>query len=128
VITGGTAATELGDLFYPITIVADLEDGDPLVDEEQFGPALPVIRYSDVETAITSANGLDAGLGASVWSADPAEAREVAARLEAGTVWINQHGTLHPMAPFGGVKGSGYGLEFGVEGLKSVAVPQIING
>jgi acyl-CoA reductase-like NAD-dependent aldehyde dehydrogenase len=128
VITGGSAATELGDLFYPITIIADLEDGDPLVDEEQFGPALPVIRYSEVEEAIASANGLDAGLGASVWSADPAQAREVAARLEAGTVWINQHGTLHPMAPFGGVKGSGYGLEFGVEGLKAVAVPQIING
>ena len=52
----------------------------------------------------------------------------MAARLEAGTVWINQHGTLHPMAPFGGVKASGYGLEFGVEGLKSVAAPQIING
>ncbi|RXZ72348.1 aldehyde dehydrogenase family protein [Agromyces albus] len=128
VITGGTAATELGDLFYPVTIIADLDDGDPLVDEEQFGPALPVIRYSDVEDAIASANRLDTGLGASVWSADPAEARDVAARLEAGTVWINQHGTLHPMAPFGGVKASGYGLEFGVEGLKSVAVPQIING
>jgi acyl-CoA reductase-like NAD-dependent aldehyde dehydrogenase len=52
----------------------------------------------------------------------------VAARLEAGTVWINSHGGVHPMIPFGGVKKSGYGLEFGVEGLKSVAVPQLING
>ena len=52
----------------------------------------------------------------------------VAARLEAGTVWINSHGGVHPMIPFGGVKKSGYGLEFGVEGLKSVAVPQVING
>jgi len=128
VVTGGSAATELGELFYPVTIIADLNDGDPLVDEEQFGPALPVIRYSDVEAAIASANGLDAGLGASVWSSDPDEARNIAVRLEAGTVWINQHGTLHPMAPFGGIKGSGYGLEFGVEGLKSVSVPQIING
>ena len=128
VITGGAAATELGDLFYPITIVADLKDGDPLVDEEQFGPALPVIRYTDVEDAIASANGLETGLGASVWSSDPAQARVVAARLEAGTVWINSHGGVHPMAPFGGVKASGYGLEFGVEGLKAVAVPQVING
>ena len=128
VITGGAAAVELGDLFYPVTIIADLHDGDALVDEEQFGPALPIIRYLDVEDAIASANRLDTGLGASVWSSDPAQAREVAARLEAGTVWINQHGTLHPMAPFGGVKASGYGLEFGVEGLKSVAAPQIING
>jgi acyl-CoA reductase-like NAD-dependent aldehyde dehydrogenase len=128
VITGGQAATELGDLFYPITLIADLKDGDPLVDEEQFGPALPIIRYSDVEDAIASANGLETGLGASVWSSDPDKAREIAARLEAGTVWINSHGGVHPMAPFGGVKASGYGLEFGVEGLKSVAVPQVING
>jgi acyl-CoA reductase-like NAD-dependent aldehyde dehydrogenase len=128
VITGGSAATELGELFYPITLIADLKDGDPLVDEEQFGPALPIIRYSDVEDAIASANGLETGLGASVWGSDPEQAREVAARLEAGTVWINSHGGVHPMAPFGGVKASGYGLEFGVEGLKSVAVPQVING
>jgi acyl-CoA reductase-like NAD-dependent aldehyde dehydrogenase len=128
IITGGSPATDLGKLFYPVTLVADLKDGDPLVDEEQFGPALPIIRYFDVEDAIASANGLDVGLGASVWSADPAAARKVASRLEAGTVWINSHGGLHPMAPFGGVKSSGYGLEFGVEGLKSVAAPQVIQG
>ena len=74
------------------------------------------------------ANGVDVGLGASVWSGDRERAREVAARLEAGTVWINSHGGVHPMIPFGGVKNSGYGLEFGVEGLKAVAVPQVING
>lgn len=128
IVTGGAPATELGALFYPVTIVADLQDGDPLVDEEQFGPALPVIRYTDVDDAIASANGLDAGLGASVWGPDRDEARRIAARISAGTVWINSHGGVHPMVPFGGVKGSGYGLEFGVEGLKSVAVPQIING
>jgi acyl-CoA reductase-like NAD-dependent aldehyde dehydrogenase len=128
VITGGSPATELGELFYPITLVADLHDGDPLVDEEQFGPALPIIRYTDVEDAIASANGLDVGLGASVWSSDPDEARKVALRLEAGTVWINKHGVVHPMMPFGGVKSSGYGLEFGVEGLKALGVPQVISG
>ena len=128
IVTGGAPAPELGELFYPITLVADVTDGIRLVDEEQFGPALPIVRYSDVEEAIRSANGVDAGLGASVWSADPAAARKVAERLEAGTVWINSHGGVHPMIPFGGVKSSGYGLEFGVEGLKSVAVPQVING
>lgn len=128
VVTGGEPAPELGELFYRTTIVADVTDGVPLVDEEQFGPALPVIRYTDVDDAVASANRLDAGLGASVWSSDRDEARRVAARLEAGTVWINQHGGLHPMVPFGGVKGSGYGLEFGVEGLKAVAVPQVISG
>ncbi|GAA0424337.1 aldehyde dehydrogenase family protein [Leifsonia naganoensis] len=127
IVTGGSPATELGELFYPITLVADVADGLALVDEEQFGPALPIIRYSDVEDAVASANRLDVGLGGSVWG-DRDEARAVAARVQAGTVWINSHGGVHPMIPFGGVKGSGYGLEFGVEGLKAVAVPQIING
>lgn len=127
IVTGGAPATELGELFYPITLVADITDGAPLVDEEQFGPVLPIIRYRDVEDAVRSANALDVGLGASVWG-DRDEARAVAARVQAGTVWINGHGGVHPMIPFGGVKASGYGLEFGVEGLKSVAVPHIING
>jgi len=127
IVTGGAPATELGELFYPITLVADVADGVALVDEEQFGPALPIIRYTDVDDAVASANGLDVGLGASVWG-EREEARKVAARIQAGTVWINSHGGVHPMIPFGGHKSSGYGLEFGVEGLKSVAVPQIING
>ncbi len=127
IVTGGAPATELGDLFYPITLVADVADGVALVDEEQFGPALPIIRYTDVDDAVASANRLDVGLGGSVWG-DREEAVAVAARMQAGTVWINSHGGVHPMIPFGGVKGSGYGLEFGVEGLKAVAVPQIING
>lgn len=128
VVVGGEAAPELGELFYRATIVADIADGAPLVDEEQFGPVLPVIRFTDLDDAIARANRLDVGLGASVWSSDRARAREVAARLEAGTVWINGHGGVHPMIPFGGVKSSGYGLEFGVEGLKAVAVPRVING
>ncbi|NYV72939.1 aldehyde dehydrogenase family protein [Streptomyces sp. UH6] len=127
IVTGGAPAPELGELFYPVTLVADVTDGVAIVDEEQFGPVLPIVRYTDVEDAITSANRLDVGLGASVWG-DRDEARKVAFRLQAGTVWINSHGGVHPMAPFGGVKGSGYGLEFGVEGLKSVAVPLVING
>jgi len=57
-----------------------------------------------------------------------AKAREVAARIQSGTVWINSHGGVHPMIPFGGAKQSGYGLEFGVEGLKALGVPQVING
>jgi acyl-CoA reductase-like NAD-dependent aldehyde dehydrogenase len=57
-----------------------------------------------------------------------ATARAVAARLQAGTVWINSHGGVHPMIPFGGVEQSGYGLEFGVGGLKAVAGPQVVNG
>lgn len=128
VLLGGDPVHDSAGFFYPTTLVADIDNDNPLVTQEQFGPALPIIRYSDLDDAVAMANGLDAGLGASVWSADPAAARAVAARLEAGTVWINSHGGVHPMIPFGGIKGSGYGLEFGSEGLKSVSVPQVING
>ncbi len=126
IVTGGEAAPELGPHFYRATVVADIDDGAPLVDEEQFGPAIPVIRYTDVEDAIRRANASDQGLGASVWSANIDDAIAVAQRIQAGTVWINQHGTLNPDVPFGGVKGSGYGMEFGREGLKAVAAPKVI--
>ncbi|WP_280241966.1 aldehyde dehydrogenase family protein [Nocardia abscessus] len=128
VVIGGEPVPELGPNFFAATIIADLGDGVALVDEEQFGPVLPVIKYANIEDAIASANGLDAGLGASVWSSDRAVARAVAARLRAGTVWINAHGAVHPNIPFGGVKNSGYGLEFGVEGLKAVAEPRVVAG
>ena len=127
VVVGGEAAPELGPLFYRTTVVADIEDGARLVDEEQFGPAIPVIRYSDVDDAIRRANASTQGLGASVWSADVDTAVEVAKRLQAGTVWINQHGALNPVVPFGGTKASGYGQEFGVAGLKAVAAPKVIS-
>jgi phenylacetaldehyde dehydrogenase len=128
VVMGGDPDTSQPGFFYPKTLIADIDNDAALVQEEQFGPALPIIRYTDLEQAIECANGVDVGLGASVWSADRDKAKEIAARLEAGTVWINGHGGLHPMVPFGGAKHSGYGLESGVEGLKSVSVPQVING
>ena len=108
-------------------MVTGLHDGDRLVDEEQFGPVLPIIKYQDVDHAVASANRLSAGLGASVWSANVERAKEVAGRIQAGTVWINQHGMIHPMVPFGGIKGSGYGVEFGIDGLKAVTRAQVIS-
>jgi acyl-CoA reductase-like NAD-dependent aldehyde dehydrogenase len=128
VLLGANPVADSAGFFYPTTLIAEIDNDNPLVAQEQFGPVLPVVRYADIDEAVAMANGLDVGLGASVWSADPAAARAVAARLEAGTVWINSHGGVHPMIPFGGIKGSGYGLEFGTEGLKSVSVPQVING
>ena len=128
ILLGGNPEADQPGYFYPTTLVADIDNDNPLVAEEQFGPALPIIRYSTVDEAVAMANGLDVGLGASVWSADPAAARAVAARVEAGTVWINKHGAVDPRVPFGGAKQSGYGLEFGVEGLKALGVPQVING
>ncbi len=104
--------------FYPITVVADLSDGTRLVDEEQFGPILPIIRYSDVDEVIERANRSPFGLGGSVWSRDPERARRFASRLECGTAWVNDHASIQPDAPFGGVKQSGYGVEFGRYGLE----------
>lgn len=126
IVCGGTPKAGPGN-FYPLTLVTDIADGAALVDEEQFGPVLPIIKYRSVDDAVASANRLDAGLGASVWSGDVAKAKEVASRIQAGTVWINQHGMIHPMVPFGGTKGSGWGVEFGVDGLKSVTQPQVIS-
>lgn len=128
VLLGGEPDRAAAGWFYPTTLVEGLDDDADLVREEQFGPALPILKYTDIDDAVERANRGDAGLGASVWSSDPAAARDVAARIQAGSVWINSHGTIHPMAPFGGVKGSGYGLEFGVEGLKAMGVPQVIHG
>jgi acyl-CoA reductase-like NAD-dependent aldehyde dehydrogenase len=128
VLLGGNPDPGQPGYFYPTTLVADIDNTNPLVTEEQFGPALPIIRYSTIDEAIEYANGLDVGLGASVWSPNLPAARDVANRIQAGTVWINKHGAVDPRVPFGGAKQSGYGLEFGVEGLKALGVPQVING
>ncbi|PBQ33000.1 aldehyde dehydrogenase [Sphingobacteriaceae bacterium] len=126
IIRGGEPMKGPG-YFYPITLIGDIDNGSRLVDEEQFGPVLPIIKYKTIEEAIAKANDSESGLGASVWGTDLAEAARVAKRIEAGTVWINQHGAIHPMVPFGGAKDSGYGVEFGIDGLKAVTQPQIIS-
>ncbi|UOQ61282.1 aldehyde dehydrogenase family protein [Leucobacter rhizosphaerae] len=128
VVLGGNPDRDAVGYFYPTTLIADIDPNNALVVEEQFGPALPIIRYSTVDEAVRLANELEVGLGGSVWSSDRDRAREVAARVQAGTVWINSHGTIHPAVPFGGAKQSGYGQEFGTAGLKSVAQPQVIQG
>jgi acyl-CoA reductase-like NAD-dependent aldehyde dehydrogenase len=113
-------------LFFPPTIIAGLSNGDPLVDEEQFGPALPVIRYTDIDKVITAANASENGLGGSVWSADIDAAKAVARRMECGSVWINKHGAIQPNAPFGGIKQSGFGVQFAEEGLKENTTVQVV--
>lgn len=127
VLIGGDPVAEQPGYFYPTTLVADIDNDNPLVAEEQFGPVLPIIKYTDLEQAIEWANGLEVGLGSSVWGTDLDACREVAARLQAGSTWINKHGAVDPRIPFGGVKKSGFGLEFGLEGLKQVSVPHVIS-
>lgn len=128
VLLGGDPDYDAPGYFYPTTLVADIDPDNALVVEEQFGPALPIVKYTDLDWAIEQANKLDVGLGSSVWSSNRERALEVAAQLEAGTTWINSHGAVDPRVPFGGIKSSGYGVEFGTEGLKGLAYPQIING
>jgi aldehyde dehydrogenase (NAD+) len=86
--------------------------------EEIFGPVLSVIPYRSVDEAIAMANESMYGLAGGVWSRDPEKAMEVARRLRAGTVWINEWHLLSEKAPFGGYKQSGIGREFGVEGVQ----------
>jgi acyl-CoA reductase-like NAD-dependent aldehyde dehydrogenase len=113
-------------LFFPPTLIAGLDNGDALVDEEQFGPALAIIRCESVEEMLEKANASPYGLGGSVWSSDISAARELAARMDCGSVWINKHGAIQPNAPFGGVKSSGLGVEFGEEGLAEYTDIQVI--
>ncbi len=126
ILCGGAPLQREG-YFYPPTIVADITDGIRLVDEEQFGPVLPVIRFSNVDDAIARANSTQVGLGGSVWSSDINKATQVANQLECGTAWINGHAEVLPHAPFGGCKMSGFGVEFGEEGLLEYTSMQIIN-
>lgn len=117
ILSGGKARPGGGFFFEP-TVIADAKDGMRVVDEEQFGPVLPVIRYSDIDEVLVRANDNENGLGGSIWSKDRAKAAELALRLECGTAWVNEHGAVQPDAPFGGVKQSGLGVEFGRYGLE----------
>ena len=116
VLCGGEAMGGEG-FFYKPTVIMDVDDNDPVVKEEQFGPVIPLIKYSDIDEVIAMANHLDVGLGSSVWSKDIEKAFEIGHQLEAGTTWINDHGSIQPNAPFGGAKHSGVGVEFGLHGL-----------
>ena len=126
VIAGGEVPEEKGYFIQP-TIVRDISDGTRLVDEEQFGPVLPVIKYSDPEDAIARANASPYGLGGSIWSSDKGRAYDLATKLDSGSVWINKHAELAPNIPFGGARLSGVGSELGEEGLAEFTQLKIIN-
>ena len=95
--------------------------------EEQFGPVLPVLKYSSVEDAIERVNDSEYGLGGSVWSSNPDRAFDVAQRLSSGTVWVNKHLEVPREGPFSGAKQSGFGCELGQEGLEEFTQVRIIN-
>jgi acyl-CoA reductase-like NAD-dependent aldehyde dehydrogenase len=103
--------------WFPTTLVRGVAEGVPLVDEEPFGPVLPILPYRDLDEAVARANDTDYGLGASVWSSDLDRAAEVAERLDAGSVWVNQHPVVTATVPFGGAKQSGIGVEGSMHGI-----------
>ena len=126
VVAGGTRPDRPGYFLRP-TIVRDLREGTRLVDEEQFGPVLPVIRFTDDEDALTRANNTPYGLGGSIWSGDVERAAGLAERMDAGTVGINQHVGVDADVPFGGSKQSGIGTELGKEGLLEFTQLKVIS-
>ena len=126
VIAGGEFPDKPGYFIRP-TIVRDIKEGSRLVDEEQFGPVLPVMSFADESEAVERANASAWGLGGSVWSASTERAYALAEQMDSGTVWINKHAELDPTIPFGGAKMSGLGNELGQEGLQEFTQQKIIN-
>lgn len=126
ILAGGDALDRPG-YFIPPTIVRDLDDTAPLVSEEQFGPVLPVLQYTDVDDVIARANNSDYGLGGTVWGKDVARATDVAMRIDSGTVWVNQFLAIDPSIPFRGVKQSGLGAELGEAGLLEYTQAHVVN-
>ncbi|UJW83981.1 aldehyde dehydrogenase family protein [Devosia sp. SL43] len=121
------AAAERGYFIRP-TIVRDIQEGSRLVDEEQFGPVLPVLKFSEDEDALARANNTLFGLGGSIWSSNAERAYALADRLEAGMVWINRHGGAWDHIPFLGSKQSGIGSELGgARALEEYTQLKIVN-
>lgn len=114
-------------LFLPITILTDVTPAMRVVKEEVFGPVLTITPYDDEDEALRAANDSEYGLGGSVWGGDTQRAAKVAARLESGGAWVNQHPAMGPDIPFGGVKGSGIGVELGRLGLEEYTSIQVLN-
>jgi acyl-CoA reductase-like NAD-dependent aldehyde dehydrogenase len=113
--------------FLPPTLVTDIADDSRLVQEEQFGPIVPILKFSDVDDALRRANDTRYGLSGSVWTKDLKRGSEIAARLEVGTAWVNQHRTTSAFVPFGGAKESGLGRQYSALGLKSYMEPEVVS-
>lgn len=113
--------------FFPVTLLTGARPGMRVVDEEVFGPVLPIMAFRDEEAALAAANATEYGLGGSVWSADPERAAALAARFESGSAWVNQHPAMGPDIPFGGVKGSGIGVECARWGMEEYTSVQVVN-
>ncbi len=126
VIAGGKTLPGPGYFIRP-AIVRDIPDDTRLVQEEQFGPVMPILKYSRVEDVIARANSTPYGLGATIWSNNLERAYEVALQIDSGVVWVNKHLDMPADVPFSGAKQSGLGTDMGQEGLEEFTQAKIIN-
>jgi succinate-semialdehyde dehydrogenase / glutarate-semialdehyde dehydrogenase len=117
ILCGGKRADRAG-YFYEPTVLAEIPEGAPAYREEVFGPVALFFRARDREEAVAIANDSTFGLGASVWTNEPAEQQFFSRELESGMVFVNAMVASDPRVPFGGVKRSGYGRELGAEGIR----------
>src|SRR5207344_2785449 len=104
--------------YYPPTVLTRVVPGMTVFDEETFGPVAAVCRARDAAHAVALANASRFGLGASVWTSDPARGERLAAEIDAGSVFVNGADKSDPRLPFGGVKRSGYGRELAAAGIR----------
>jgi acyl-CoA reductase-like NAD-dependent aldehyde dehydrogenase len=126
IIAGGETLDGPGYFVRP-TIVRDIPDNARIVQEEQFGPILPVLSYDSIDDVIDRINDSEYGLGGTVWGKNLPRALSVASRIETGTVWVNQHLAIDASVPFRGAKQSGFGGELGLDGLKEYTQARIIS-
>ena len=125
-LTGGDKDPSGTGYYVPITILDNPPEDARIVAEEQFGPVMPLMKFESVDEVIERANNSEYGLAGAVWTKDTDKGVEIAEQLETGTVWINEFMQLSPFAPFGGHKQSGFGAEYGIDGLKEFTYPQVI--
>ncbi|WP_215399265.1 aldehyde dehydrogenase family protein [Rheinheimera oceanensis] len=123
---GGDIDETQSGYFFPITVVDNPPEHSKIVQEEQFGPIIPIIVYDDIDDAVNRANASIYGLGGSVWGRDTKAAVAVANRVEAGMVWVNEIHTQGVDIPFGGHKQSGIGTEQGHEGRLLFTNPKTV--
>ncbi len=126
-LLGGDKDPSGSGYFVPLTILDNPPEDARIVAEEQFGPVMPLMKFSSEEEVIARANASEYGLAGAVWTGNPEKGMAIAEQLETGTVWINEYMHLSPFAPFGGHKQSGFGAEYGLEGLKEFTYPQVIS-
>ena len=125
-LTGGDKDPSGTGYYVPITILDNPPEDARIVAEEQFGPVMPLMKFASVDEVIERANNSEYGLAGAVWTKDTDKGVEIAEQLETGTVWINEFMHLSPFSPFGGHKQSGFGAEYGLDGLKEFTYPQVI--